>query len=46
MSDYDLIVRNGHVVTDLGVQQGDIAVQEGIIAAVGNNIGGSSATRD
>jgi N-acyl-D-amino-acid deacylase len=44
---YDLIVRNGTIVDGLGGEPyvGDVAVQDGVIAAVGH-VNGSGATRE
>jgi len=44
---YDLIIRNGTIVDGLGGEPfiGDVAVQDGVIAAVGS-INGSDATRE
>ena len=44
---YDLIIRNGTIVDGLGAEPytGDVAVRDGVIAAVGD-INGSTATRE
>ena len=44
---YDLIIRNGTIVDGLGGEPyvGDVAVQDGVIAAVGH-VNGSGATRE
>jgi N-acyl-D-amino-acid deacylase len=44
---YDLIIRNGTIVDGLGGEPyiGDVAVQDGVIAAVGS-VNGSEATRE
>jgi N-acyl-D-amino-acid deacylase len=44
---YDLIIRNGTIVDGLGGEPytGDVAVQDGVIAAVGS-VNGSAATRE
>ncbi|MFD4815898.1 hypothetical protein [Peribacillus butanolivorans] len=38
MSTYDLIFRNGYVVLPDEVQKADIAVQNGVIVKVGNQL--------
>jgi allantoinase len=42
MSDYDLIVRNGFVVTPEGVSPADVAVKDGVFAAVAPSIQGEA----
>jgi allantoinase len=44
MARYELIVRNGRVVTELGVENSDVAVSGGIIAAVGPELEGGAAS--
>jgi dihydropyrimidinase len=43
MSDYDLIVRNARIVNDDRQTEGDIAVKDGLITAIGATIRGSGA---
>ena len=43
MSDYDLVIRNGRVITVEGVGEGDIAVSDGKIAKLGDSIDGTGA---
>ena len=38
MSDHDLIVRNARIVTEDRLTEGDIAVRNGCIAAIGNGV--------
>ncbi|NNJ13078.1 allantoinase [Chloroflexales bacterium ZM16-3] len=42
MSRYDLIIREGMVVTPGGVAAADVAVSEGMIAAIGPELGGAA----
>jgi allantoinase len=42
MTTFDLIVRNGEVVTGRGIDRNDIAVRDGVIREVGLNITGST----
>src|SRR6266851_1862862 len=42
----DLIVRGGTLVTTGGLQHADIAVEEGLISAVGPELGGAAAEID
>ena len=37
MTNYDLIIRNGHIVTSESVAKGDIAIKDGKIAEVSIN---------
>lgn len=37
MTNYDLIIRNGHIVTSQSVAKGDIAIKDGKIAEVSSN---------
>ncbi len=39
---YDLVIKNGHVVTPEGVMTGDIAVTGESIAAIGHNLSGAT----
>src|SRR5260221_13349286 len=43
MSTYDLVIRNGLLLTIAGTQTGDIAVENGAIVELGNTIGASGA---
>ncbi len=45
MADYDLIIRNGSIIDGSGsaASNGDVAVKDGLIAAVGTGISGSAA---
>jgi allantoinase len=43
MSTFDLVIRNGWVVTSDGVDRGDIAVVDGVIIELGVGIAGSGA---
>lgn len=45
MADYDLIIRNGTIIDGSGgaAQTGDVAVKDGLIAAVGKGVTGSAA---
>jgi allantoinase len=43
MSTFDLVIRNGRVVTSDGVDRGDIAVVDGVIVELGVGIAGSGA---
>jgi N-acyl-D-aspartate/D-glutamate deacylase len=44
MADYDLIIRNGSIIDGSGsaAQTGDIAVKDGLIAALGSGLAGSA----
>mgnify|MGYP001818352275 FL=1 len=44
MADYDLIIRNGSIIDGSGsaAQTGDVAVKDGLIAAVGSRLAGSA----
>jgi allantoinase len=44
MSAFDLVIRNGRVVTSDGVDLSDIAVVDGVIVEVGVGIAGSTTT--
>ena len=43
MSQYDLMIRNGNAVLPEGVRKIDIAVQNGVIAELGENLAGEGA---
>ena len=43
MSQYDLMIRNGNAVLPEGVRKVDIAVQNGVIAKLGENLAGEGA---
>ena len=45
MADYDLIIRNGQIYDGSGGDtfQGEVAIKDGLIAAVGEKIDGSAA---
>jgi len=42
MSDFDLIIRHGHVVTADGVRIGDVGITAGLITALAENVSGSA----
>ncbi|HEY8282934.1 MAG TPA: amidohydrolase family protein, partial [Chloroflexota bacterium] len=44
MPSFDLVIRNGQVVTSAGVDRRDIAVHDGVIVELGATIAGSGAT--
>src|SRR5260370_40518288 len=44
MSDYDLVIRNGTVVTAADTTVCDIGIKDGIVATLGKNVG--SGTRE
>ena len=46
MAAYDLVIKGGTVVTASDVFEADVAVQDGVIAAIGRNLAGGSRTLD
>ncbi|RHW34827.1 allantoinase [Neobacillus notoginsengisoli] len=42
MASFDLIIKNGQIVTEDAIVQGDIAIKNGKIAAVGNSLEGNA----
>ena len=38
-ADFDLVIRDGHIVTPKGVVEGDLAITGGRIAEIGSNLG-------
>ena len=43
---YDKIIRNGHIVTHSDVFEADLAIEDGKIAAIGQNLGEAKETID
>ena len=46
MTDYDLIIRSGKVATASDVFEADVAVKDGIITALGQNLEGATEVID
>jgi dihydropyrimidinase len=46
MSDYDLVIRNGTVVTAADTQHCDIGIKDGVVATLGRNLGAGTREID
>ncbi len=46
MTTYDLLIKNGKIVTAESITQGDIAIKDGKIIEVGQSLQGSARARN